>query len=672
MGVGTGRVCGVAAALGIAAAVAAAAPASADTVGNVDTTNTVGNVDNTADAAAPSAAHRSARTTAVARTSRPVRPAATSQRGPRVAAARSRNRPRLEPAPNKQPQAALVAAPATAPPDPITALLNNAAPQPTATQTGQTSTGVVSGVVQSNDPDSTVVTFTVSRAPTRGSVTITPAGQYTYTADPLLAHSGYVDSFQVAASDAGSDFHIHGLAGLINLLSFGLIGVSGHVATSTVNLRVDPFNNAPTATVSAGGPDPVTGTVTGQVNGRDPNGDALTYTGPLTTPNATVTVTPAGAFTYTPTPEALAAATPGQKDRFAVIVDDGYGATTSVDVVVPVGLSAPTEPLSTFCGCTLMPADTVFHADVSTLPVLPESDTWTRLLGGTLHASWGGAPWMGSTGGMPVNVVPADRPGERVIFNRGYSTTGPGIEDTLYSIPDHPLVEGMPDVPAWDRHLLVFQPSTCTSQELYNVANGVELPAAGIQDALGNAVYAAIWGSTWIAEAGGHVDMNSPLYPAQGWANASRLPYLPMILRPDDLNRGSIDHMLGIAIAKDRGTGYTWPARSGDGTGTNPDGVPMGTVLRLRADFDISGYDASTQVVLRALQQHGAVVFDSFAPGRDGAGLLAMSNGWNGNTYVTAQQELKTIPLAAFEAVDVLQLAVDPSTGWAITRRSTS
>jgi hypothetical protein len=638
MGAHTGRVVGLTVMAGIAGALATAAPALADSR------------DDTSGPPAHSATEAGA--------PRAVRCAAPPLRNARPVGA-VKGHPQIRPQPASSPLAV------ASRPNPIQALLNNSSPRPTGTQTSQTPTGVVSGSLQGNDPDGDGVAFSVADGPAHGAVTVS-GNQFSYTADPTLAHTGYVDSFRIAASDAGSGFHLHGPGGLINLLTFGLIGVSGHTATSTVSVRVAPFNNAPTATVTAGGPDPRTGTVTGQVNGRDPNGDALTYTGPLSTPNATVTVTPGGAFTYTPTADALAASTPGGQDRFTVTVADGYGGITSVDVVVPLGSSPPTGPLSTFCGCTLMPAGTVFHADVGALPVLPKSGTWTRLLGGTLHASWGGAPWQGSTAGMPVNIAGPNQAGETVIFNRGYGSTGPGIDNTPYAIPDRPLVEGMPDVPAWDRHLLVFQQGTCVSQELYNVANGVELPAAGPQDALGNAAYAALYGSSWVAEAGGHVDMNSPLYPAQGWANASRLPYLPLILRPDDMSRGSIDHMLGIAIAKDRGTGFTWPARAGDGTGTNPDGVPMGTVLRLRPDFDISGYDASTQVVLRALQQHGAVVFDSFGAGRDGAGLLAMSNGWNGNTYLTAQRELSTIPLSAFEAVDVVSLAADPVTGWAI------
>lgn len=555
--------------------------------------------------------------------------------------------------------------------DPFTALFDNTPPRVTATPTGQSGTGVITGLLDVTDPDSAPVGVAVTRPPAHGTVSV-GGGRYTYTADPLQAHTGYTDTFAVTAGDADSGFHIHGIGGLINLMTFGLLGDSGHTTTSTVTVNVAPFNNAPTATVSVGAPDPVTGVVTGRVIGTDPNGDRLSYHGSTLTAKGAVIVSGTGEFSYTPTDAALTdAAAPDatqadRQDSFTVTVDDSHGGSTAVPVLVAIaGHPAPAE-LSTFCGCTLMPADTVFHADVRNLPVLPQSQAWVGLLGGNLRAAWGGEVWMNNTAGMPVNTVGATRPTETVIFNRGLSTSGPSIDDRPYAIPDRPLVEGMPNVPAWDRHLLVFREGTCTSQELYNVANGVELPANSPLDALGNATYAGLYGSAWIAEAGVQVDMNSPLYPARGWANASRLPYLPLILRPDDLARGSIDHMLGIAIAKDRGTGYTWPARAGDGTGANPDGVPMGTVLRLRPDFDVSGYDPATQVVLRALQEHGAVVFDSIGAGQDGATLLAMSNGWSGTDYLTAQHELRTVPLSAFEAVDVLSLAADPSAGWAI------
>ena len=591
---------------------------------------------------------------------------------PRAAALQATSPPTPQPLNPAGPKAAA----AQQPTDPFSAVFSglaaaffNQTPTLRPAQSGSSTNGVVNGNLNAADPDSPALRFTITGKPTHGTATVNRDGTFSYLADPSVAATGTTDTFRVTVSDAASGFQLHGIGGLINFLSLGLIGQPGDSSTSTVTVTVSPFNNLPTGYAVFGTPDPTTGVVLGRVVGSDVDADRLTYSGSATTVKGAVIVTAAGNFAYTPTSQALQNATAptataaDRQDSFDVTIDDGRSGTVAVPVTVQIGQSAP---LSTFCGCTLMPANTVFHADVRNLPVLAKSATWTTLLGGTLRAAWGGEPWMGSTGGMPVNTVAADRPTERVIFNRGLSTSGPTIDDRPYAIPDYPLVEGMPNVPAWDRHLLVFQKGTCISQELYNVANGVELPANGIGDALANGIYANQYGSAWIAEAGVRYDMSDPLYPAIGAANASRLPYLPLILRPDDLERGHIDHMLGITIAKDRGTGYTWPARDGDGTGTNPDGVPMGTVLRLRADFDMTSYSPATQVILRALQEHGAVIYDSGNRGEDGARVLGMSNGWTGTDHITAQRELERVPLTAFEAVDVMSLALDPAAGWMI------
>ncbi|MCE9515801.1 MAG: hypothetical protein K8R24_07705 [Mycobacterium sp.] len=286
--------------------------------------------------------------------------------------------------------------------DPISSLLDNAAPSVGATQTGQSNDGVITGVLGVTDPDGDAAGAAVTSNPGHGRVVLNGL-QYTYTPDPLMAHTAFTDTFTVVASDAGSGFHIHGLLGVINLLTFGLLGTAGHTTTSTVRVSVAPFNNAPTATVRVDPPDPVTGVVTGAVMGSDVNGDTLTYTGSASTENGAVTVSATGGFTYSP------ATLPRAQDTFTVTVDDGYGGLLLVPVTITTGQPAPSGPLSTFCGCTLMPADTVFHADIRGLPVLAQSATWTALLGGNIRAVWGGGQWMGSTAGMPVNTVSADR-----------------------------------------------------------------------------------------------------------------------------------------------------------------------------------------------------------------------------------------------------------------------
>lgn len=166
--------------------------------------------------------------------------------------------------------------------DPISSLLNNTAPSVTASQTGQTGEGVVRGLLDVTDADGDTVGAAVTQSPVHGRVALNGL-QYAYTPDPLLAHSGITDTFAVTVSDAGSGLHLHGLLGLVNLLTFGLLGTAGHASTSTVRVTVAPFNNAPTASLRVGDPDPLTGVVDGRVSGNDPNGDLLTYSGSTTT-----------------------------------------------------------------------------------------------------------------------------------------------------------------------------------------------------------------------------------------------------------------------------------------------------------------------------------------------------------------------------------------------------
>lgn len=530
--------------------------------------------------------------------------------------------------------------------------------------TPNAATGVVFGAVKAADPNWDSLSYVKSTTVTdKGTVAVNGGGGFTYTPNAAARHAAAAKSATTA--DKTDTFKVR------------VADKYGAVAEIPVTVAISPVNAAPTATSSVGSPDVASGIAMGTVVGADADSDMLTYSGSTTTLKGTFVVNADGSFTYTPTPYArhnawhpYATVSDGI-DAVAVTVDDGHGGIIKVPVRVEISPSdqtPPPQPDSTFCGCTLMPADTIFHADVRSLPLLPESDKFIELLGGsrggTLKSGMGAREWMGSTGGgMPVNIVDASHPKETVVFNRGYATSGPGIDDRPYAIPDHPLVEGMPSVPAWDRHLFVFQKGTCISQELINVAHGFELPAAGILDALGNAAYAAIWGDRWIAGAGAQYDMSSPFYPEKGHSNASRLPFLPTMLRPDDLERGEIDHMLGFVIAAGHGAGFTWPARAGDGT--SPDGVPMGTVFRLSSDFDITPYSRGTQIILRGLQVHGGVIYDS-GPEGDYLALSNMSTGWTGTEHITAAAELNTIPLEFFEAVDVSSIAVDPAVGWQI------
>lgn len=222
-------------------------------------------------------------------------------------------------------------------------MLFNASPTVSPTHGSPTPYGLVSGSLNATDPDSPTLKYSVTSAPTHGTVEIAGDGSYTYTPDAAYAATGTTDSFGLGVSDDVGGFHLHGLVGLLSLFTFGLVGGKAHEAEATITVNVAPFrppNSAPTGVVALGTPG-VGGVVTGVVSGADIDGDPLTYSGTTTTVKGSVTVATDGSFTYTPTSTARHAssalsATTAKTDSFSITVSDGNGGVTAVPVTVPI------------------------------------------------------------------------------------------------------------------------------------------------------------------------------------------------------------------------------------------------------------------------------------------------------------------------------------------------
>ncbi len=245
-----------------------------------------------------------------------------------------------------KPVASAVGSPAARPLPSLAALFNNQTPTLHPIQSAQSPAGVVTGRLNAVDPDSSRLTFTVAEAPASGTATVGADGSWTYTPDRPMAVAGGVVAFRVTVSDAASGFAIHGLAGLLHLLSFGLLGSRGDSSTATVTVTVAPIttgNTAPTGRAEIIGVEPVTGQVSGVVTGRDTDDDRLSYAAPDTTAKGAVSLdTAGGAFTYTPAALArhaaarLGASTADTTDTFTVTISDGRGGTAAVPVTAPV------------------------------------------------------------------------------------------------------------------------------------------------------------------------------------------------------------------------------------------------------------------------------------------------------------------------------------------------
>ena len=104
---------------------------------------------------------------------------------------------------------------------------------------------------------------------------------------------------------------------------------------------------------------------------------------------------------------------------------------------------------------------------------------------------------------------------------------------------------------------------------------------------------------------------------------------------------------------------YLWPARHASGSNTDSTRPPMGARFRLKSTFDISRFDARTQVILRAFKKYGLVLADG---GSNWYFQGVSDTRWPDLVF----DELKSIAGSNFEAVDTSVMQVDPNTAEAI------
>jgi hypothetical protein len=71
----------------------------------------------------------------------------------------------------------------------------------------------------------------------------------------------------------------------------------------------------------------------------------------------------------------------------------------------------------------------------------------------------------------------------------------------------------------------------------------------------------------------------------------------------------------------------------------------MGMRIRLKSSYDISGFDASMQVILTAMQKYGLILADN--------GSALYVTGASDSRWGADLETLKTVPASAFEVVQM-------------------
>jgi len=112
-----------------------------------------------------------------------------------------------------------------------------------------------------------------------------------------------------------------------------------------------------------------------------------------------------------------------------------------------------------------------------------------------------------------------------------------------------------------------------------------------------------------------NVSTNPGIWAHPYGASATGLPFFPGQVRVDELESGSINHVIGIAIVDaENWDKFSWPANRSDGW--NPLGLPNriqeGQRFRIdpRIDIDRLSLNPIAAMVAKAGQKYGFVVWD--------------------------------------------------------------
>ena len=288
--------------------------------------------------------------------------------------------------------------------------------------------------------------------------------------------------------------------------------------------------------------------------------------------------------------------------------------------------------LSSLNGFVPFPSSSLWNTDISTAPVDPNSANIINFIGSTvtLHPDFGAGTFHNQTIGIPYQVVDtATQPMVNVALGTFASESDPGA----MPIPSNALIEGYPKPGNGDRHVLVLDRGGCWLYELYHAAESKS--------------------GAWSADSSAIWDMTINEQRPYTWtsADAAGLPIFVGLARYDEVAAGAINHALRYTVPSTQ-RAFVAPASHWASTLTNPSAPPMGTRLRLKASFDISGFPADDQVILTALKKYGMILADN------GSAIFisgAPDNRWNNSDL----NQLKTITASSFEVVQMGTIYTD-------------
>ena len=248
----------------------------------------------------------------------------------------------------------------------------------------------------------------------------------------------------------------------------------------------------------------------------------------------------------------------------------------------------------------VFPADNPWNQVVSDWPLHPNSKN--------IIASIGEQKPLRCNPDMGFILVPPGQPrvDVKIVDYPGESDKGP------FPVPDNTPIEGWPadfqrqgsakpltldDVQrdvlkqGGDRHASVVDPVNRMLYEFYQMKKT---------------------DSGWQAAQCSIFDLKSNKLRPDGWTStdAAGLPIFPATVRYDEIQRGIVEHAMRVTVVKSR-RAYVAPATHFASPHEDENLPRMGERIRLKQDFDISGFSPPVQAILKGLKKYGMFVADN-------------------------------------------------------------
>ena len=307
----------------------------------------------------------------------------------------------------------------------------------------------------------------------------------------------------------------------------------------------------------------------------------------------------------------------------ALCLSAGVCAAQAQSGKVDLGLNASLR------GQRLLPDDSPWHRDVSKDPVDPLSARILARIGlnKPLHADFGGM-YEGAPIGIPYVVVPGTQKKVPMAFKYAdESDPGP------YPIPADAPIEGGPRGTG-DRHVIALDRDNWKLYEVFN----------SFPDGKGG----------WKGDSGAIWDLRKNQVRPDRWtsADAAGLPILPGLVRYDEaVEKGAIEHALRFTLQRTR-RAYVPPASHWASSHHDEDLPPMGMRVRLRADYDVSGFVPEVRAILTALKKYGMFLADN---GSDNFISGTHDRRWDSDRL----RQIKRVTTRDLEVVEMKGLVVD-------------